>query len=92
MEVLPSRQFYNFESWSLARNEAIAHLKNVISVKEHNDWNTMLTTKDSKQMWSKINWKGKLSNENTDSPELKDLCDHFKANKQAIDVDLRIYQ
>ena len=45
----------------------------------------MLTTKDSKQMQRKINWKGILSNENTESPELKDLCDHFKAKSQTTD-------
>ena len=72
----------NIESWKSARNDALNHLKNAISAKEHADWNTMLTTKDSKQMWSKINWRGKIFNKNLDSPELKDLCDHFKAKSQ----------
>ena len=75
----------NFEAWRSARNDAINHLKNVISAKEHADWHTMLTTKDSKLMWSRINWNGAISNENSDSPELKDLCDHFKAKSQITD-------
>ena len=75
----------NFEACRSARNDAINHLKNVISAKEHADWHTMLTTKDSKLMWSRINWKGVISNENSDSPELKDLCDHFKAKSQITD-------
>ena len=36
-------------------------------------------------MWSRINGKGVISNENSDSPELEDLCDHFKAKSQTTD-------
>ena len=32
----------NFEAWKSARNDAIDHLKNIISAKEHYDWNTCL--------------------------------------------------
>ena len=61
---------------------SVGHLKRVISVKGHADCNTVLSFKDSKRIWGKIIWKGSLTNENTDRPELKDLCDHFKAKSQ----------
>ena len=73
------------EAWNKARNDAIEYLKNVASAKEHDQWNKVLSSKDSKQMWNKINWKGSLNNETFDGPELKDLCDHFKAKSQTTD-------
>ena len=75
----------DIESWESARKDAIDHLKNVLTAKEHDEWNTVLASNDSKQMWNKINWKGSLSSDRTGSPELKDLCDHFKAKSQTTD-------
>ena len=46
-----------------------------------------LNTRDSKLkfIWSKMNWKGNISNEHSGSPDLKDLCNHFKAKSQTTD-------
>ena len=30
---------------------------------EYSEWKTILSTKDPKRLWEKINWKGKFKNE-----------------------------
>ena len=64
------------------RTQAVEYLKNAATKSEREGWATVLSSSDSKQIWSKINWKGSLtSRDNTKKPELTDLCAHFKSKK-----------
>ena len=61
------------------RTQAVEYLKNAATKSEREGSTTVLSSSDSKQIWSKINWKGSLtSRDNNKKPELTDLCAHFE--------------
>ena len=67
------------ESWYTIQNQAIEYLRNSATTIERQRWETVLSSKDSKQIWNKIDWKGKLlpKTNSLEKPELNDLCSHF---------------
>ena len=67
------------------RTQAVEYLKSAATKSEREGWATVLSS-DSKQIWSKINWKGSLtSRDNIKKPELTNLCAHFKSKSKSLD-------
>ena len=70
--------------WNRVRDEAIEHIRKDVSRKEHQNWSSVLGTKDSRSLWLKINWKGSFVSADADEkPELNDLATHFASKGQA---------
>ena len=46
--------------------------------RENNKWNTLLKDNNSKKLWYKINWNGKVSNNTIIRPDIEDLVQHFE--------------
>ena len=51
-------------------------------------WEEILNTKDSKEVWAKINWKGDLETDMEKSPEIEDIAEHFKSKDSCCVEDL----
>ena len=58
--------------------EARKEISKEVLKNEQNKWNKLLSEKNSKELWNKINWKGTTKNENHKSPMLEELTSHFK--------------
>ena len=70
--------------WNRVRDETIEHIRKDVSRKEHQNWSSVLGTKDSRSLWLKINWKGSFVSADADEkPELNDLATHFASKGQA---------
>ena len=70
--------------WNRVREEAIEHIRKDVSQKDHQNWSSALNSKDSRSLWSKINWKGSFVSADADEkPELNDLATHFASKGQA---------
>ena len=45
---------------------------------EHNRWSETIEKKDSKHLWSMIDWNGKLHNTKPVQPSIHDMKNHFE--------------
>ena len=77
-----------------ARNEAVLEIREKYYAKEINSWRKTLQNSDSKELWSKIDWKGYSGSVDIfdHSPEIEDLVTQFKSkdsdlDEKVIDVD-----
>ena len=70
--------------WEELRKEAVELIKNDVSITEHGNWKTISDSKDSKELWNKINWNGTFSKtDESEKPDLQDLASHFSEKGQA---------
>ena len=70
--------------WDELRKEAVAHIQNDVSITEHTSWSNVLKSKDSKELWNKINWNGTFAKtDESEKPNLQDLASHFSEKGQA---------
>ena len=70
--------FTNVEMETI-RKEAIDNLVNETTQAERMIWSNLLEERDSKALWSKINWNGSSTNDaNADFPDLNDLGKQFE--------------
>lgn len=68
------------------REETIEHLKKCAVSKERKAWADVLSDKNSKAVWDKINWKGTFDKHTISSkPPLEDLRDHFVRKGQSVE-------
>ena len=76
----------SFEDWDKVRQEAISHLIQNTNTQERENWAYILSQKDSKCLWEKINWKGGFeSSKLSAKPSLNKLAAQFKSKDQAQD-------
>ena len=72
------------QGWDELRNESIKHIQREVSTNELSQWSSILQSKDTKDIWNKINWKGTFtSSSQSDKPELQDLATQFSVKGQA---------
>ena len=70
--------------WEELRKEAVEQIKNDVNITEHTNWSNVLKSKDTKELWNKINWKGTFSKTaESEKPNLQDLASHFSEKGQA---------
>ena len=64
--------------WNRVCDETIEHIWKEVSQKDHPNWSSALSSKDSRSLGSKISWKGDfVSTESEEKTELNDLASHF---------------
>ena len=74
----------NNESWEELRKESVEYIKKDVSTTEHRNWSNVLKSKDTKDIWNKINWKGTFTTSGqSEKPELLDLASQFSEKGQA---------
>ena len=61
-------------------NRTIQKISDDVSSKEIQSWNTILNNKNSKELWSKINWKDSTSQSSMSYPSEEALGEHFQQN------------
>ena len=64
---------------------SIQQISNDVSSKEIQNWNNILNNKDSKELWSKINWKDSKSQTNMSYPSAEALGEHFQEKSKIQD-------
>ena len=75
---------FSDERWEQLREEAVHHIQKDFNDTERTSWAKVLQSNDSKSLWKKINWKGKISNSDTsEKPDLEDMAAHLSAKGQA---------
>ena len=74
----------NNEGWEELRKESVEYIKKDVSTTEHRNWTNVLKSKDTKDIWNKINWKGTfITSAQSEKPELLDLASQFSEKGQA---------
>ena len=72
------------ERWEHLREEAVQHIQKDFCNTERASWSKVLQSNDSKGLWKKIGWKGKIVNSGTsEKPDLEDMAAHLSAKGQA---------
>ena len=72
------------DGWDNLRKESVEYITSDVSTTEHNNWCNVLRSNDTKDIWSKINWKGSFAASNqSDKPDLQDLAAQFDVKGQA---------
>ena len=62
------------KKYQTARNSVSSSMHNI----EHTKWNTLIDSKNSKDLWDSIDWKGNLSKRETVRPTDDELALHFE--------------
>ena len=57
-------------------------------IREHNKWKELTADPDCKKLWDKIDWKGGISGQNSQSPDIEDLAAHFQKLHEDTENDL----
>ena len=68
-------------NYQIGRN----NLNQMISKKHESEYVNILNAKDDHALWQRINWSGKLRNNNSKHPEITDLAEHFETLYQPME-------